>query len=253
MSITNITNGESGSSVRGKLNSVIDEVSPIEAAAEGSVFQKGLTVNEALSREDFGRQKEVFNNSFVGTSLMNPFVSDWGNTVNSNSDNGKTFLNNTTRPAGGAQDYKIILLDAPQNSIKVLASGIANQTGTRNINFAFYIDDLNYYEVYIVKNEVKINEVIAGTRTQIYSYKTFLNQGEPQSSPSSIYDGQIINAEVTIVNISTKLGFQMSINGEYIVFNHTVLAAFNIAKVGLTPWAARQMPFAIINKNGQLA
>lgn len=253
MAISNIANGESGSIVRGKLNSVIDEVSPIEAAAEGSVFQKGATVNEALSREDFGKQKQVFNNSFVGTSLMNPFVSDWGNTINANSDNGKTFLNNTTRPAGGSQDYKIILLDAPQNAIKVLASAIVNNAATRNINFSFYIDDLNYYEVYIVKNEIKINEVVAGVRTQIYTYKTFLNQGEPQSNPSSNYDGQIINAEITIVNTFTKLGFQMSINGEYIVFNHTVAAAFNIAKVGLTPWAARQMPFAIINKNGELA
>ena len=168
MAIANIANGESGLSTRGKINSVIDEVSPIEAAAEGSVFQKGATLNEALSREDFGAQKEVFEKSMLA-GLVQPskvwfYHADNFNDATSYS--GSPIVN------AGTFGRSVAWTEYPNNASSLNfgfnASLIYNSpTGTEAQRFGIYVDDDNHLIVQASRDGVRVQETITGTTTEI--------------------------------------------------------------------------------------
>lgn len=223
MAIANIANGEAGSSVRTKLNSTIDEVSPIEAAAAGSVFQKGATVNEALSREDFGSQQEVFTKSLLIGANDCQNIKDYGvyGDVITESYKGTAY---TT-----IGNFKTVP-KLPTGNVSMKASMQLFPNGATKNQFALIQDANNYYTIDVYRTKVEFTEVLAGVSSVIKTQNNLMG---------GLFRANRITAELGIwqdtSNNQTNFYFSSPFIG-IVVFtlsNPTLLAA-NLDKVGLS-------------------
>ena len=207
MAIAPIANGESGASVRNKINTVISEVSPIEAAAEGSVFQKGATVNEAISREDFGNQRELFLKSNIGAKNLANSIIAWDSFEREtlgNADSGQTWTNlfgadftissNVLRNGSGVNSVTYLDLSATISFRGfTLKAGLAGRAGITNANAFFFGKDVNnYYLVSVFRNGITLRTVVAGVETDqnhnwTFEFSTLGVQGISQNIEVELY------------------------------------------------------------------
>lgn len=135
-----------------------DAVAGIMDFTDGNVYQGNGAGIYALSREEFGRQKELFVNSPLLVHAR--LIEDWGDT-NSSASLGKS------ETYGLTDGYKTLNV-APIPLMLDVSFSVDTST-SKYLCFALIKDQNNYYEVKINRAEINLYENLGGVKTLIDS------------------------------------------------------------------------------------
>lgn len=165
--ISPIFNGESAEDGVNKINAGFAKLNQLDEA-EGNIYQGEGTGIEALSREDFGKQIEVLQDSFVGQNLDALNIHSFGRfqVGVTESNNGKTY---TT-----IGDYSTMVLNA-NGFFSINLSAFLLPSGLEYTTFALIKDTDNYYAIRITRETVVFCKVVAGVETVLLSQSIGLN------------------------------------------------------------------------------
>jgi hypothetical protein len=132
-------------------------------ATAGQVYQKGATLVEALSREDFGAQAELITKSVLALNIN--VSSILGNHRNSVWYNLGTPISNV---GNATETFSVSGIEG--KLVKMLIKHGSSSGNKYYLNWG--IDSSNYYEWMFNRQETTLTQVVAGTSTLLFSTST---------------------------------------------------------------------------------
>lgn len=175
-----------------------DAVEAITDFTDGNVYQGDGTGIDSLSREDFGKQIEVFEKSFVYAALGANTITDWDNFTRANGALGNTegkdeawsqysesattnpieVLTNSARFRGAetANTPSFAYLNSHMNDKSKQVTVSRTNTTADYQGLAFFKDANNWVWVAINQQSILVKKKISGVETTIFSQSILFSQ-----------------------------------------------------------------------------